>query len=103
LDAVIAEDGYTENSACIGGGEFPCDARVPLLSVEQCVANLELSSCEAPVSELTDCLVTVYDGCWPAPHGCARYLEKPGCMGTIAVPVTAGTVGSHNSCRLRVR
>jgi hypothetical protein len=105
-DAPVNDAGYTEGNACRYGDAFPCQARIPELSVAQCVANLELSSCAAPLAELEDCVVTVYDQCWPAPRGCARYTERPDCLGTIVAAAPEGAEGLGNlesSCQVRVR
>lgn len=82
-----------------------------------CVANLALSSCEATLGDLTDCVLTVRFQ-QPAPHGCAPYLTAPGCGDTIILGTgdsladagagSAGTTGGSAapgaaSCRLRVR
>ena len=83
-DSAVNAEGYTDGG-CIFSYEFPCRARVPFLSIGQCVQNLTLSACAAPIGELSDCLATVYSECQPSPHGCARYFEKPKCDGTIAL------------------
>jgi len=118
--ASVDENGYTTSNGCASGGTdaFPCRALIPTLSSADCQANLALSNCAAPLSELTDCVLTVYDGCWPSPHGCPRYFERPDCSGTIAVstlpPGSAGAGGSAGSsaggsssivelCTVRVR
>lgn len=80
-----------------------------------CVANLALSSCQAPLGDLTDCVLTVrYQQ--RAPHGCARYLTAPNCGDTIilstggsALDAGAGTAGTTaaptgaDACRLRIQ
>ena len=38
--------------------------------------------------------LTVHDLCWPSPHGCARYLERPGCDGSIVLSKT-GRPATH--------
>jgi hypothetical protein len=105
------EDGYTHLRGCELGWEFPCLALIPSISSAECEANLRLSSCAAPISELSDCVSTVFESCWPSPHGCARYLERPGCSGTIAVsndgnalpPRDPGGGSSEpSSCRIRI-
>ena len=95
-DSVVDSRGFTVNTGCNLGGAFPCQAMVPPVSSAYCEANLRLSSCEAPIAELSDCLVTVMDSCWPSPHGCARFLERPGCSGTIVVSYdgTSGGTGA---------
>jgi len=120
-NAAVNEDGYTLGTSCHMGSDFPCMGMVPGLSSSDCEANLALSSCAAPIAELSDCLVTVVDSCWPSPHGCARYLEQPGCSGTIVVSSedfgrsmtptgaggTSGTGASggvpNNGCSVRLR
>jgi hypothetical protein len=52
------------------------------LSTEACVANLALSSCEATVRDLNDCVLTL-DEHVASPYGCGRYIDAPGCAGTI--------------------
>lgn len=82
--APVNQDGYTYNSSCHFGGSYVvCDAAMPGLSSDQCVANLGFSSCTAPLSELADCVHTIYDGCFPSPRGCAPYLDREGCSGTL--------------------
>jgi hypothetical protein len=61
------------------------DAVLPFLPAIQCEQNLALSSCEAPVSELSDCVITLLSSCAPSPTGCRRYLETPGCFATVVV------------------
>ncbi len=98
----VNDEGYTTNTGCRGSGSSAptCSAFIPGLDRTGCEGNLALSTCDAPIAELTDCVLTVFDLCWPAPHGCARYLSRPGCDRTIAVdarvPVgsTGGTGGS---------
>jgi hypothetical protein len=81
------------------------------IPVSYCEGNLSLSTCSAPVSELTDCILSVradqnYPGGWPYEHGCARYTDKPGCMGTIVTPPfdqSEGAEGMANACKLKVQ
>lgn len=90
-------DGFYPNSACTGcGGGVSINAMMPLsMPASACVANLQLSTCEAPVAELNDCTRSMMSVCWPQPRGCARYFEAPGCAGTIA--------SRGAQCPLRVR
>ena len=101
----IDENGYTQNRACTFAWDAPCSGMIPYIPSAECEANLRLSTCEAPISELGDCVLTVTDSCWPSPHGCARYLERPGCSGTIVVS-TAGLDSSGyeaaDLCKVRV-
>jgi hypothetical protein len=114
--SAVDENGYTMNNGCYGAQGHPCNAKVPTISSGDCEANLGLTSCEAPISELSDCVTTVIDVCWPSPHGCARYFERTGCNGTIATEWdgsagsnggTGGTGGSsgvtRDVCSVRVR
>jgi hypothetical protein len=80
---VVDANGYVVNGACDFGHQFPCAGTLAVLPVADCVGNLALSSCEAPVSELSDCALTIGNFCWPSPHGCAPYLDTPGCDGTM--------------------
>ena len=84
-DAPVDSEGYTTNTGCRFSYDFPCRARWPNLSARQCAQNLALSACSAPIAELSDCVATLNSGCQPSPHGCARYLEKPECAGTIVL------------------
>jgi hypothetical protein len=82
------------------------------LSLPICEANLAVSQCEALVSELTDCKLTLRTNV-PAPRGCGPYLAKPGCSGTIITRLSeysgsqggAGPGGSiqPSDCTLRIR
>jgi hypothetical protein len=104
----LSPEGFTTNTACAMGNRFPCSAAIPDLPTSYCIGNLSLSSCSAPVSELADCLLTVQDRCWPSPHGCPRYFEKPGCSGTLvnSVEPIAGGYGGANGlpdCSVRVQ
>jgi hypothetical protein len=106
-DAAVDENGYVINTGCSFGSGFPCNAGVAPLSPAQCAQNLALSTCAAPVAELTDCVATVYrQQCRPPEHGCARYFEKPGCAGTIVVPVDQSSLQDFSlvdACAVRVR
>jgi hypothetical protein len=84
-DVPVDAEGYTTNSGCSFSYGFPCRASWPQLSARQCAQNLALSACAAPIAELSDCIATLRSGCQPSPHGCARYLEKPDCAGTIVL------------------
>lgn len=107
-DGPVDEEGFASGGGGCSGGDPDspfCMASVPLLSATQCEANLALSSCDAPLSELDDCVATLLGhGCWPLGHGCPRYLERPGCSGTIAVahPGAYGTPTSGPRCAVRV-
>jgi hypothetical protein len=104
------ENGYVKPTVCEIGHEFPCEGSLPVLPVADCVANLALSSCGAPVAELSDCALTILNECWPSPHGCAAYLDWPGCDGTMIVggpfmrPPANGssTPGAAPTCGVRV-
>lgn len=89
-------DGYYPYRGCMGcGGGIAVNGMIPPgIPVPVCMANLALSTCEAPVAELNDCARSMVASCWPQPRGCTRYFEA-GCSGTI---ITQGT-----SCPLRVR
>lgn len=107
--ATPLNNGWTTNTGCtngIGTGGFMCEALFPLIPVEYCKGNLSLSSCAAPVSELSDCLLSVMSiaggECIPSPHGCARYMEKPGCTGTMALGASTGAGGAGGNCSIQV-
>lgn len=99
-------DGYYQGSTCTGSINFYCNGVEPTkLPVSACVDNLALSPCTATVFDLTDCALTIAGGCTPAPYGCARYFEEPGCSGTIVIANSnepdAGGWGGY--CSLRVQ
>lgn len=88
--------GYYPDNGCMGcGGGIAINGMIPPgLPVPVCMANLALSTCEAPVAELNDCARSMVSNCWPQPRGCTRYFEA-GCSGTI--------IHQGASCPLRVR
>jgi len=100
----VDANGYAA-SGWILGSRPECLACLPLVSRANCAANLALSSCEAPVGALTDCVVTVQDVCTPAPHGCAPYFDTPNCDGTMLVsrPADVAPTSENSSCSIRVR
>lgn len=105
----LSPDGYTMNTGCnISNGDFACRGNMPTsLPVSYCKGNLGLSTCEAPVSELSDCVLTTLRGCLPSPFGCALYLGAPGCSGTIVMN-PAADAGAYPpdptaDCPVRVR
>ena len=83
-DGAVDEDGYVQGAGCTMGWDFVNQALLPKVSTTQCEQNLALSTCERPVSDLTDCVKTIRD-IYPSPTGCGRYLDTPGCDGTIVV------------------
>lgn len=102
----IDENGFTQNRACTLAWDAPCLGMMPWITSADCEANLRLSTCQAPISELGDCVLTVTDSCWPSPHGCARYLERPGCSGTVVVSTAgfdSGGADAVNYCKVRVQ
>ena len=80
--APVSEDGCTFNTGFRQGTLSFNSARYPQLVASQCVANLALSSCDAPLAQLTDCVDSIRNNV-PSPVGCAPYLDTPGCVGTI--------------------
>jgi hypothetical protein len=95
-------DGYLPSDGCRGcGGGVGFGGMSPWpLPVSACVANLGLSTCQQPLSELIDCVRSMWSECWPTPHGCARYLESPGCAGTLVVKVGSSL---PVDCRIKIR
>lgn len=93
------------NTACTNGGtdKFMCQAIIPGIPEEYCRGNLALSTCEAPLSELSDCILTVIDSCWPAPHGCARFMDRPNCHGTMAIDSLIGSDAGGGNCNVKVQ
>ncbi len=103
----IDADGYAGGGSCTVGWEFYNLGFLPRIPTNYCVQNLALSTCGRPLSELTDCVKTIRD-IFPSPTGCARYLEAPGCDGTIVLSngadPNAGSAGLDDiSCAVRVQ
>jgi hypothetical protein len=83
-DMPPAADGTSGNTGCAFSYGAACRAEYPgPLPVNLCKANLALSTCRAPLSDLIDCAVTLFNSCLPSPRGCGPYLSSPGCSGTI--------------------
>lgn len=71
---------------------------IPALSVAQCVANLSLSTCESPLSNLTGCAIDMIgSACGTFDYDCLDYLETPNCPGTIVLRADGG-----GRCNIRV-
>lgn len=100
----LTPDGMTTDVGCkLGSPRFECAAVPPQLPPQYCEGNLALSTCKAPLAELSDCVLTTIGDCWPSPHGCARYLEKPGCPGTMVNHQTDGMGGASSFCSFKVQ
>jgi hypothetical protein len=102
-------DGYYPSNGCLSFDNqyFFAPAWLPKgYPSSVCVDNLALSTCEMPLEVLTDCVRTALTR-QPQPHGCAAYLQSPGCSGTIVIGRADGEdasiFGSGDRCRLRVR
>lgn len=100
------EDGFYPDTGCVGTTTYGCSTLQPGdLPASACEDNLALSTCTATVRELTDCVLTA-QAHGPAPNGCARYLNTPGCPGTL---VHGGysqdnpDPGFGDACLVRVR
>jgi hypothetical protein len=104
-DQPVEANGYITNLVCtLGDYTMPCNAMLPGISAAQCVQNLTLSTCEAPVSAFTSCIASVSNvggTCSPLGEGCFDYFDLPGCDGTIAQELR-GPPGSGQVCRVRV-
>jgi hypothetical protein len=96
LDAQVGANGYLTNMSLSIAYKFYDDVCLPGTSIAQCAENLALTSCELPVSMLTDCVTTVISANVPSPHGCGRYMATPGCAGTVVASKASG-------CTIRVR
>lgn len=84
-------DGYVDGGACMFDTPF-CHANAPVLSKSQCIANLSLSECESPLSNLTQCATDVLGySCAPFDYSCLDYLEAPNCDVTIITPFDGET------------
>jgi hypothetical protein len=101
----LTPDGLATQTGCTKGDIFDhkCAAIIPELPPEYCKGNLALSTCEAPVSKLSDCVLTVAGGCWPAPYGCGSYLSTPGCAGTMAIHSVDGPDSGKGNCTVDVQ
>ncbi|HEX2882008.1 MAG TPA: hypothetical protein VHO25_20960 [Polyangiaceae bacterium] len=104
-------DGYYPTNGCINfdSGLFFAPGWMPTdLPVGACVDNLALSTCEMPLEALTDCARTAMIHL-PQPHGCAAYLQSPGCSGTIVIGRSgqdrpdADVAGELENCQVLVR
>jgi hypothetical protein len=104
----VDANGYLYNVGCNVGWDFYDLAQRPTVPTVYCEQNLALTTCELTVSDLTDCILSVINS-WPSPRGCGRYLDTPGCSGTIVshnLPgQSTGTGGAPGDlgCTLRVR
>ena len=94
----LVENGYATRTGCAFNSKY-CQAGVPVLSKAQCIANLSLSECESPLSNLTGCAIDMFGECGPFEYRCLDYLEAPNCDGTI---VLRGSEEEANSCAVRV-
>jgi hypothetical protein len=81
---VETQGGYTIDPACAASDAFTNNGTFAQLPVSYCKDNLALSTCEAPISDLSDCVLTFRTNT-PSPGGCGRYFATPGCSGTIVV------------------
>lgn len=77
-------DGLYPNTGCSStGSTLGCVVAQPSgLPAVACEANLALSTCQATVRDLNDCVLTIRN-LTPSPYGCARYLNAEGCPGTL--------------------
>jgi hypothetical protein len=81
-NAPVEADGLT-NGGCQFGHQFQDTLARPTVSPGQCAANLALSSCNASVAELADCVIATTGGGIIHARSCGPYLEKTGCNGTV--------------------
>ena len=78
-------NGLYPSGGCRGSHYFDCHVFWPdEVPAAACIDNLAVSTCEATLSELRDCMLTMLSGV-PVGIGCAPYFAKPGCPGTIAI------------------
>jgi hypothetical protein len=78
------EGDHTVDPACAASDNLFENGTWAQLPLNLCMGNLRISTCEAKLQDLTDCLSTFRQD-WPIGAGCARYFATPGCSGTIAV------------------
>lgn len=79
----LDDEGYTTNVGCSARWDYPNPVLVPELPSSQCVGNLAISTCEATVAELLECVNPTYLRYGLPYPGCGPYLAKPGCDGTV--------------------
>ncbi|MEI9937543.1 MAG: hypothetical protein WDO69_10020 [Pseudomonadota bacterium] len=99
-DSPVDANGYTSGGSCIAGDKDFCPLSEPMLSKAQCVANLELSACKAPVQMLAECMRALFYRCTPADLACGNYLQTPNCPGTM---LGEGFGPSSSACSLKVK
>ncbi|MBN1607042.1 MAG: hypothetical protein JW940_10440, partial [Polyangiaceae bacterium] len=83
------ESGFVDVSQYFGifDDAISLEALLPNWPVDECEKNLSVSSCEAPISELSGCVVSLLNSGTPSPTGCRRYLETPGCFATVVYDI----------------
>jgi hypothetical protein len=95
----VDANGYVTSAICSSSPAFECSGALAVLPSADCVGNLSLSTCSAPVGALSDCVRTFANQCWPSPDGCAAYLDTPGCSGTLvnsAASINANGAGGSS-------
>lgn len=104
-------NGFYPYSGCAVTEALGCTTNLPTgLPAAACEANLALSTCEATMRDLIDCVLSAQRGN-PSPNGCPSYLATPGCSGTLVNGGPVGTVPQWHpspneddeSCLVRVR
>jgi hypothetical protein len=85
LDLPADESGFYPSTGCLGcPAAIGIQATMPFpVPASACVANLELTTCGATIAHLTDCIRSLFSGCFLQGEGCAAFFETPGCSGTI--------------------
>lgn len=98
-------NGFYPDTGCNASADFlGCAVQRPTdLPAAACAANLALSTCQATVRELNDCVLSMMRFTL-SPGGCARYIDA-GCSGTLVI--SDGTTfedpfAMSQSCRVRV-
>jgi hypothetical protein len=97
-------DGFYPDTGCTTSTYLKCSMAMPTnFPASACIENLQLSRCSAPLYDLSECVLTMQSE-WPTGHGCARFIDAPGCSGTIVREggPSADDFG-NDFCRLRVR
>jgi hypothetical protein len=99
-------NGLYPSSGCRGSHYFDCHAFWPDdVPASACLDNLAVSSCEASLAELRDCMLTMLSSV-PVGIGCGPYFAKPGCSGTIAISKETGSPSVFEEpdfCKWRVQ
>lgn len=97
-------DGYYPTDSCSATIDRDCGVYMPGdFPSSACVDNLALSHCQAELSALNDCVLTLRTGT-PQPTGCGAFITSEGCSGTIVTRASGDSPSELTKhCKLKVR